>query len=128
MVAGGIGSAVNIEKGTLGLGVGKSVTKGWYNNHPESGVVFEGLQLPFWREACELCVRAHGLARDIPVIGWDVGILENGPVLIEANLGWDSDIVQLSGTTALGETAAAAALRHFLLPTDRQFQKTTTAS
>ena len=116
MSAGGIASPINIENGTLDSAVGKDIFKGWVNRHPDSGAKIGDAMLPFWYETCELCARTHALVKGIPTIGWDVAILADGPILIEANLGWDAELVQLLGKTALGETLAASALRHCLTP------------
>jgi len=53
--------------------------------HPDSGVVFKGLKIPFYAEA-ERAVKAG--ARVVPgirYIGWDVAITPDGPIFIEAN-------------------------------------------
>jgi hypothetical protein len=42
----------------------------------------------------DLCVRAHAAFSEWAVIGWDVGILDGGPKLIEGNKGPDVDIMQ----------------------------------
>jgi len=57
---------------------------GEFTEHPDTGFVFEGFQIPLFREACELVLKA---ARHIPngFIGWDVAITPEGPTLIEGN-------------------------------------------
>jgi hypothetical protein len=52
--------------------------------HPDSGIKFKDLNVPFFKEACELVIDAVKL---IPVrlIGWDVAITTDGPVIIESN-------------------------------------------
>ena len=57
--------------------------------HSLSGIVFEGYQLPFWKEAVELIVSAHRQLPDIATIGWDVTMTDEGPVIVEANDGWE---------------------------------------
>lgn len=53
-------------------------------SHPQSGLVFEGLEIPLFEEAKELIER---LSRLIPyrLVGWDLAISEEGPMVIEAN-------------------------------------------
>jgi len=44
-------------------------------------------RVPFWEEAKELCRRAHGGPfRAMAAVAWDVGIVRNGPVLVEGNV------------------------------------------
>jgi len=52
--------------------------------HPDSGTVFHNWQIPYFEEAKELTLRA---LEHIPdrIIGWDIGISEDGPVLVEGN-------------------------------------------
>ncbi len=50
-----------------------------------TGVVFENYQIPFFEEAKNLALRA---ARSLPalrLVGWDIVISENGPLLLEGN-------------------------------------------
>ncbi len=55
--------------------------------HPTSGVVFDGYQLPSFQEAIELVKKASRMVPHFRMVAWDVSILEDGtPVLIEANL------------------------------------------
>lgn len=73
--------------------------------NPVNGKQIAGIELPFWREAMALAMRAHNLVRyDLPVIGWDVAITESGPVLMEANDLPGGEIAQMPTGIALGET------------------------
>lgn len=53
--------------------------------HPVSGVTFKGLQIPHWAELHALAVQAHGVFPEFGIIGWDIGMAADGPVIIEAN-------------------------------------------
>ena len=53
--------------------------------HPVSGKTFPGLQIPHWKRLHEVAIDAHGLFPEFGVIGWDIGMGADGPVIIEAN-------------------------------------------
>jgi hypothetical protein len=55
------------------------------SEHPDSRIVFKGYTIPFLKEAVNLCLTAHKLFYFNFVIGWDVAITEEGPVIVEAN-------------------------------------------
>ena len=84
--SGGFFVGVNIESGTLkrigyfkpGFG-GKKPTR-----HPDSNFKFEGFKIPYYKEACESVINA---AKVIPdrLIGWDVAITDEGPIIVESN-------------------------------------------
>lgn len=82
------GYAVNIsENGVLcGKAIGHHDT---ITVHPDTGVVFAGIQLPYWNEVRDLVRRVHEKLPDIRSIGWDVAITPEGPVLIEGNDNWE---------------------------------------
>ena len=52
--------------------------------HPDSKFKFKGFQIPYFQEACKSVTDA---AKVIPnrLIGWDVAITPNGPIIIETN-------------------------------------------
>jgi hypothetical protein len=60
--------------------------------------------LPFWRETLDLASRAHAAFSDRVLIGWDVAILKDGPVLVEGNAGADVDIVERTHGEPLGDS------------------------
>jgi len=59
------------------------------SSHPVTGVVFEGYQLPYWKEVEDLVKQAHRAVINIQSIGWDVALTPKGPVLIEGNDNWE---------------------------------------
>jgi hypothetical protein len=60
--------------------------------HPNSGVVFDGFQIPYFREAVELVSQLHRHLRGVHSIGWDVAITPTGPTIIEGNDDWEGGI------------------------------------
>lgn len=56
--------------------------------HPDTGVEFEGYQLPYYKEMIELCTKAMDVFYGMKTIGWDMAITEDGPVFIEGNHRW----------------------------------------
>jgi hypothetical protein len=62
--------------------------------HPNSKVVFKDYPIPFLQEAVNLCLRAHQLFYFNFIIGWDVAITDNGPVIVEINEKPGMNVVQ----------------------------------
>lgn len=54
-------------------------------NHPGTGAAIAGATLPIWSDACETARRAAELFPLTPIIGWDMALTPDGPVIIEAN-------------------------------------------
>ena len=94
--AGGIAAEVHLRSGVLGpaSNLGDDARLGWLEMHPDTGRPIAGRTLPLWNEACELATRAHRAFADRTVIGWDVAITANGPILVEGNSGPDVDLLQ----------------------------------
>ena len=46
-------------------------------------------QIPLWEDVVELVLKAQVIFQPLQTIGWDVGITDDGPVLIEGNSYWD---------------------------------------
>lgn len=56
-----------------------------FTQHPLTGTVFEGFELPFIKEVKTIVTRAAYLVPGLRIIGWDVAISEKGPVIVEGN-------------------------------------------
>jgi hypothetical protein len=70
--------------------------------HPDNGVVFEGFEIPFFKEAVEMAKELHSRLYRIHSVGWDIAITSEGPTFIEGNSLWE-----ISGTQA-----AVGGLKH----------------
>jgi len=109
------GSCVdNCAKGGIFVGIdlntGKLMKKGIVKpphgmivyQHPDNGVVFEGFEIPFFKEAVEMAKELHSKLYRVHSIGWDIAITPDGPTFIEGNSLWE-----VSGTQA-----AVGGLKH----------------
>jgi hypothetical protein len=94
--AGGIGALVDVEEGTLSRAsnLGSDARLGWFSAHPDTGARIEGRKLPRWPDVKRAAVNAHRAFADRVVIGWDISILEDGPIFVEGNGNADLDILQ----------------------------------
>jgi hypothetical protein len=64
------------------------------DRHPDSGIIFADFKIPYLKDAVNLCIRAHKLLYFNYVIGWDVAITDEGPIIIEANEKPGMNVVQ----------------------------------
>ncbi len=80
----GMGVKIDMDTGKLvGVAINKDNVE--FTAHPATGVVFEGFQIPCFQQAREMVMEACLKSDKILMIGWDVAISENGPLIIEAN-------------------------------------------
>ena len=90
---GGMGVLVDLETGRLvGSGFDKKL-----NESPLSitGIPFDGFQIPCWERIRDMVLEAALVNDKINIVGWDVAISEDGPLLIEGNRGPGWDLVQV---------------------------------
>ena len=77
--------------------------------HPDSGVRFEGIRLPFWDEVLDTARRGARALSPHVTLGWDIAITPEGPVVLEANVRADFFLLQEAcgplGKTRLAEVA-----------------------
>ncbi|WP_119304793.1 sugar-transfer associated ATP-grasp domain-containing protein [Dongia deserti] len=102
--AGGIAAPIDVATGRLGAATdwGLRPHHGWKTHHPDTGGLIEGRILPLWAETRALAERAHAAFEDRHIIGWDMAILEDGPAIVEANGGPDTDMHQRVSRDPLG--------------------------
>lgn len=67
-----------------------------YDRHPDTGVVFQGYQLPMVQEAVALAKRAARKVPQVGHVGWDIAITPDGPAIIEGNDFPGTDLCQLA--------------------------------
>lgn len=56
-----------------------------YTEHPNTHVHLQGYEIPYAKEAVEMCLKAATIVPQIRYVGWDVAITPNGPAIIEGN-------------------------------------------
>jgi Sugar-transfer associated ATP-grasp len=74
------------------------------DRHPDSGQKFKGFPIPMWSEAVDLARRAHETFPSMYFIAWDTAILQDGPVLVEGNAAFDTDVTVLPHGLTLSDT------------------------
>ncbi|AHK80692.1 hypothetical protein M911_08885 [Ectothiorhodospira haloalkaliphila] len=107
---GGIAAPIDLATGVCGPGIQKkgALPPDVLDTHPDTGSTISGFHLPYWAECRALTCRAHNLIEaPVPVIGWDVGILDDGPILIEANHLPCDNLAQMPGGFPLGKSLFA---------------------
>lgn len=87
----------NWAKGGLAIGVdmktGKLKKYGFYKHgfgtktevHPDSGITFSDIALPYFHEAVDSACALHQRMNRIRIIGWDIAFTPSGPTFIEGN-------------------------------------------
>ena len=65
--------------------IGTGLDGRWIEAHPVSGLRFDSFRVPHFDAALDTANRAHALFPEFGVIGWDIAIGPDGPVIIEAN-------------------------------------------
>ncbi len=104
-VGNGINEVDNFHKGGMGISVdtntgrlkGDAVDKDLkrYKKHPITKTYFNNYELPYWKETKDLVLKAALVNQNIKLVGWDVAITKDGPVLVEGNRRPGFDIVQV---------------------------------
>jgi hypothetical protein len=61
-----------------------------YSNHPTSNYKFEGFVIPYWQEVIDLAVKVQECIQYNKLIGQDIAITDQGPVIIELNAEYDN--------------------------------------
>jgi Sugar-transfer associated ATP-grasp len=106
---GGLAAAVNMKSGAIGEAsdIGIKPGMGWRDVHPVSGIKFKDRILPDWQGVLDLAVAAHKAFPHRIMVGWDVAMLKDGPMIIEGNGKPDLDIHQRVERGPLGNARIA---------------------
>jgi hypothetical protein len=116
-------AVVDLETGRLGLMTGDTpeCLSQWYERHPVTGVDVVGRQVPFWNEMATLAERAHQVCRDRVLVGWDIAMTPEGPVLLEGNTYPDMHFPQRVYRRPYGEMRVGTLLRFNLARLEAQW-------
>lgn len=92
--SGGMVVPINKETGTIEYNA-LDKAHNLYEKHPVTGTKFIGFKIPMWEDVLKLVKDAGKVVPEVKLIGWDVGISDKGPLLVEANNFPGHDIYQL---------------------------------
>ena len=104
---GGLAAPIDFATGKIcGLAVKKDNRLGMISldEHPDSGQEFKGFPIPMWSEAVDLARRAHETFPSLHFIGWDIAVLQDGPILVEGNVPAATDLPVLIHGLTLSDT------------------------
>lgn len=110
--AGGVTIGIDSRTGRLSQyafykpGFGGKVT-----HHPDTGMAFDGFELPHFKQAVDLAIRAHRYFYGTHSIGWDMAISQDGPVFIEGNNLWEIGALQIDDHQCVENYLASLAAR-----------------
>ncbi len=72
-----------------------------HEEHPDTGEALPGFTIPFWKEAVALVLQAATVLPDLRLIGWDIAVTPDGPVIVEANTLPAFNLHQLASGTGI---------------------------
>jgi hypothetical protein len=109
-------AAIDLETGRLGPMTGDKpeCLSQWHERHPVTGVAVLGRPVPCWDAVVALAERAHQVARDRILVGWDIAVTPQGPVLLEGNSYPDVHYPQRIYRKPYGEMRIGTLLRFHL--------------
>lgn len=111
---GGLSVPVVVESGLLGPGCG-GMQPGEFAHHPRNGALIEGRTLPDWPTITGLALSTHrDHFRDHVMIGWDIGVAEDGPCLLEANARPSIIMTQRAARMPVGRTRMGILISYHL--------------
>ena len=91
---GGMGVSIDTKTGKLkGCAIDKDLNE--FKMHPLTRTHFNKFELPYWKETKKLVLDAALVNQNIKVVGWDVAITKDGPILVEGNRRPGFDLVQV---------------------------------
>ena len=107
---------IDLDSGRLGLFTGDNMMTSYlrYEVHLLAGAQVKGRTVPLWNEIKDLAIRAHAAFPHRAVIGWDIALTPEGPVLLEGNGNLDVMFLQRVHDLPAGMTPFGDALNRLL--------------
>jgi hypothetical protein len=100
LMYGALGCWVDPDTGALGPGRNRAGYE-YTSVIPGTDRSFVGYRLPCWNQVKEVVLQAAAVFPWARGIGWDIGISDRGPVIIEGNARWSPSLVQLPAPRGL---------------------------
>jgi hypothetical protein len=114
-------AAIDISTGRLQpmCGDANLAPDAWWDRHPKTGAPVAGRLVAHWPGVAALAIAAHRAFSGRMVIGWDLALTPEGPVVIEGNSDPDTHFLQRVHRRMIGRSAMAPLLRHHLAAAER---------
>lgn len=112
---GGVTAGIKINTGAL-MRYAYDFDSRRYDTHPTTGFKFKGFSVPLWDEVVKVAEQAQRAISYNKLIGQDIAITENGPVIIELNAEYDNvGLEQVCGPILKNRQIVEAFDRYHLL-------------
>jgi hypothetical protein len=117
-----LGISVDLATGRLGPATGDKERwlLCWWDVHPVTGAQVTGRQVPHWDEIKAIALKAHNASQGRLLVGWDVAVTPDGPLLLEGNSYPDVDFPQRVCRVGIGESPLGAPFHAALLDLERR--------
>jgi hypothetical protein len=110
------GAAIDPQTGRLGPLTGDKPDSclTWHESHPVTGARILGRVVEDWPALKDLALRAHAVFRNRIVIGWDLALTTEGPMVIEGNSNMDVSFIQRAYRDPIGHSRLGELLAYHL--------------
>ncbi len=91
--SGGVVALVDLNNGQLSVAKRVTEPNKSYSNHPDSGSLIEGVQIPKWNQLKQTLIHVHQCFPYYTFLAWDVVLDQNEkPIILEINRGCDLNV------------------------------------
>ena len=87
--SGGISAGINLNSGYVN-NIAFDKNGKIFKKHPETNIQFNDIQIPFWEDVLKLARKIQIYFSFYKLLGHDIAITENGPIVIEINEAHDN--------------------------------------
>jgi len=110
------GAAIDLQTGRLGWLTGDKpdTCLAWYKTHPVTGATVLGRSIEQWPALRDLALRAHRPFQHRIVIGWDLALTTEGPMVVEGNSNMDVSFIQHAYREPIGRSRPGELLSYHL--------------
>jgi Sugar-transfer associated ATP-grasp len=107
---------IDLKTGRLGKFAGDSMSTSplRYDNHPANNARIVGRVMPEWPSIIALAVKAQSAFPHRLMIGWDIALTPDGPVLLEGNVNFDVMFLQRVHDAPVSHSRFGVLLQHHL--------------
>ncbi len=116
------GAPIGLESGRLGLltgDKGEMATRRWEHHPMRAGVPVAGRLVPHFEAVLAEALAAHRACGDRFLVGWDIAVTPDGPLIVEGNAHLDIEFPQRVHQAPVSESPLGPILYRHLMLLDR---------